>query len=63
MVSALLGPLRSKAERLDDEFIAGSIRQLLIAAHVAPAAAIARAIERVARTPRCRMEAAAASRS
>ena len=32
----------------DDEFVAGSVRQLLIAAHVAPTAAIASAVRHVA---------------
>jgi cytochrome P450 len=47
IVSALL-EVRVEGEPLDDEFIAGSIRQLLIAAHVAPSAAIASAIRHVA---------------
>lgn len=47
LISALLAT-RVDGRRLDDEFIAGSIRQLLIAAHVAPAAAIASAIAHLA---------------
>ena len=35
----------------DDEFVAGSVRQLLIAAHVAPTAAIASAVRHVAGDP------------
>ncbi len=35
----------------DDEFVAGSVRQLLIAAHVAPTAAIASAVRHVADDP------------
>ena len=47
IVTALL-EVRVDGYPLDDEFIAGSIRQLLIAAHVAPSAAIASAIRHVA---------------
>ncbi len=47
IVTALL-EVRVDGSPLDDEFIAGSIRQLLIAAHVAPSAAIASAIRHVA---------------
>jgi cytochrome P450 len=43
LVSALLA-LRVDGEPLDDEFVAGSVRQYLIAAHVAPTAAIASGI-------------------
>ena len=50
IVSALL-EVRVDGAPLDDEFIAGSIRQLLIAAHVAPSAAIASAIRHVAEDP------------
>ena len=50
IVSALL-EVRVDGAPLDDEFIAGSIRQLLIAAHVAPSAAIASAIRHVADDP------------
>ena len=50
IVSALL-EVRVDGSPLDDEFIAGSIRQLLIAAHVAPSAAIASAIRHVAEDP------------
>jgi len=35
----------------DDEFVAGSVRQLLIAAHVAPTAAIASAVRHLAECP------------
>ena len=49
-MSALL-EVRVDGAPLDDEFIAGSIRQLLIAAHVAPSAAIASAIRHVAEDP------------
>ena len=45
IVSALL------ALEQDDEFVAGSVRQLLIAAHVAPTAAIASAVRHVAGDP------------
>jgi cytochrome P450 len=47
MVSALL-EVRVEGAPLDDEFIAGSVRQVLIAAHVAPSAAIASAIRHLA---------------
>jgi cytochrome P450 len=47
IVSALLA-VRIDGRALEDDFIAGSLRQLLIAAHVAPAAAIASAIRHVA---------------
>jgi cytochrome P450 len=47
MVSALL-ELEIEGHPLDDEFVAGSLRQLLIAAHVAPTAAIASAIGHLA---------------
>jgi cytochrome P450 len=50
IVSALL-KVRVNGAPLDNEFIAGSIRQLLIAAHVAPSAAIASAIRHVAEDP------------
>jgi cytochrome P450 len=50
IVSALL-EVRVDGEPLDNEFIAGSIRQLLIAAHVAPSAAIASAIRHLADDP------------
>ena len=48
MISALLA-LVIDGQGLDDEFIAGSLRQLLIAAHVAPTAAIASALKHLAR--------------
>lgn len=47
IVSALL-EVRVDGAPLDDDFIAGSIRQLLIAAHVAPSAAIASAVRHLA---------------
>jgi cytochrome P450 len=47
MISALMNVLID-GEELDDEFIAGSLRQLLIAAHVAPTALIASAIRHLA---------------
>jgi cytochrome P450 len=47
-VSALLA-VRVEGEPLDGEFIAGSLRQLLIAAHVAPTALIGSAVLRLAR--------------
>jgi cytochrome P450 len=47
IVSALL-EVRIDGAELDDDFIAGSIRQVLIAAHVAPRAAIASAIRHLA---------------
>ena len=50
IVSALL-EVRVDGQPLDNEFIAGSIRQLLIAAHVAPSAAIASAIRHLAEDP------------
>jgi len=50
MVSALL-TLKVDGRPLDDEFVAGSLRQLLIAAHVAPTAAIASAIKHLALDP------------
>ncbi|HUA02446.1 MAG TPA: cytochrome P450 [Solirubrobacteraceae bacterium] len=50
VVSALLDVSVDGAP-LDDEFIAGSIRQLLIAAHVAPSAAIASAVRHLAEDP------------
>jgi cytochrome P450 len=48
MVSALLA-VRIDGKPLDDEFVAGSVRQLLIAAHVAPTAVIASAVAHLAR--------------
>jgi cytochrome P450 len=48
IVSALLA-VRLDGEPLDDEFVAGSIRQLLIAAHVAPTAVIASGAAHLAR--------------
>ncbi len=50
MISALLA-LSIDGEGLSDEFIAGSLRQLLIAAHVAPTAAIASAVKHLAQHP------------
>jgi cytochrome P450 len=50
VVSALLD-VTVDGTPLDGEFIAGSIRQLLIAAHVAPSAAIASAIRHLADEP------------
>lgn len=47
VVSALLA-VELEGRKLDDEFVSGSLRQLLIAAHVAPTAVIARAIEHLA---------------
>jgi len=47
IVSALLST-RVGGQPLDHEFIAGSLRQLLIAAHVAPTAALASAIRHLA---------------
>ena len=38
-------------EPLEDEFVAGSLRQLLIAAHVAPTALLASAVDHLARDP------------
>jgi cytochrome P450 len=48
VVSALLSA-RLAGEPLDDEFVAGSLRQLLIAAHVAPTAMIASSALHLAR--------------
>jgi cytochrome P450 len=48
VVSALLAA-RVEGEPLDDELVAGSIRQLLIAAHVAPVAVIGSAVLHLAR--------------
>jgi cytochrome P450 len=48
IVSALLD-VRIDNEPLDDEFIAGSLRQLLVAAHVAPTALLASAVDHLAR--------------
>jgi cytochrome P450 len=48
VVSALLD-VRIDGEPLDDEFVAGSLRQLLIAAHVAPTALLASAVDHLAR--------------
>lgn len=48
--SALL-EARVDGEPLDDEFVAGSLRQLLIAAHVAPTALIGSAVLHLARDP------------
>ena len=50
VVSALLSA-RVEGEPLDDEFVAGSLRQLLIAAHVAPTAVIASSALHLARNP------------
>jgi cytochrome P450 len=50
VVSALL-EVSEHGEPLDDEFIAGTLRQLLIAAHVAPTAVIASAVAHLARDP------------
>ncbi|HEX4520677.1 MAG TPA: cytochrome P450 [Gaiellaceae bacterium] len=50
IVSALL-EVRIDGEPLEDEFVAGSIRQLLIAAHVAPTALVASAVDHLAREP------------
>ena len=50
IVSALLA-VRVDGEPLDDEFVAGSLRQLLIAAHVAPTALLASAVDHLARDP------------
>jgi cytochrome P450 len=50
MISALL-EVRIDGEPLDDEFVAGSLRQLLIAAHVAPTALLASAADHLARDP------------
>jgi cytochrome P450 len=48
IVSALL-EVRVDGEPLDDELVAGSLRQLLIAAHVAPTALLASAVDHLAR--------------
>ena len=48
IVSALLA-VRVDGEPLGDEFVAGSLRQLLIAAHVAPTALLASAVDHLAR--------------
>jgi cytochrome P450 len=50
VASALLA-VRIDGVALDDELVAGSIRQLLIAAHVAPTAVIASAVAHLARDP------------
>ncbi len=50
IVSALLA-VRVEGQPLDDEFVAGSLRQLLIAAHVAPTALLASAVDHLARNP------------
>jgi cytochrome P450 len=50
IVTALL-EVRIDGEPLDDEFVAGSLRQLLIAAHVAPTALLASAVDHLARHP------------
>ncbi|HET7566919.1 MAG TPA: cytochrome P450 [Gaiellaceae bacterium] len=50
VVSALLAA-RVDGEPLEDEFVAGSLRQLLIAAHVAPVALIGSAVLHLARDP------------
>jgi cytochrome P450 len=50
IVSALL-EVRIEGEPLEDEFVAGSLRQLLIAAHVAPTALLASAVDHLARDP------------
>jgi cytochrome P450 len=50
IVSSLLD-VRIDGEPLDDEFVAGSLRQLLIAAHVAPTAILASAVDHLARDP------------
>jgi cytochrome P450 len=50
LVSALL-EVRIDGEPLDDELVAGSLRQLLIAAHVAPTALLASAVDHLARDP------------
>jgi cytochrome P450 len=49
-VSALLAA-RVDGEPLDDEFVAGSLRQLLVAAHVAPVALTGSAVLHLARDP------------
>ena len=43
--------MRIDGEPLEDEFVAGSLRQLLIAAHVAPTALLASAVDHLARDP------------
>jgi len=48
LLSALLA-VRIDGKPLDDEFIAGSLRQLLIAAHVAPTALLASGVDHLAR--------------
>ncbi len=48
IVSALLA-VEIDGEPLEDEFVAGSLRQLLIAAHVAPTALLASAVDHLAR--------------
>ena len=50
IVSALLA-VGVDGEPLEDEFVAGSLRQLLIAAHVAPTALLASAADHLARNP------------
>lgn len=50
LVSALLA-VRVDGEPLDDELVAGSLRQLLIAAHVAPTALLASAVDHLAHEP------------
>ncbi len=50
IVSALLA-VEIDGEPLEDEFVAGSLRQLLIAAHVAPTALLASAVDHLARDP------------
>ena len=50
VVTALLA-VRIDGEPLEDEFVAGSLRQLLIAAHVAPTALLASAVDHLARHP------------
>lgn len=55
VVSALLA-LQVDGTGLSDEFIAGSLRQLLIAAHVAPTAAIASAVKHLAHDPQLQQQ-------
>jgi cytochrome P450 len=55
MISALLA-LEIDGARLGDEFVAGSLRQLLIAAHVAPTAVIASAVKHLALDPQLQSE-------
>ena len=50
LISALLA-VRVDGEPLEDEFVAGSLRQLLIAAHVAPTALLASAVDYLAQNP------------